>query len=206
MGLTEPDRHTAGLRTRIMAAARDVFLLGPPERATMDSVAQAAGMSKKTIYRVFSSQFELLRALIEEGVADNPPVRAPATQSDLEPELADILGRILKLVADPGSNALLRLIFIELRRYPHLIQHAPQRSRGHEYVASWLTATRDAGHIEFDDVDEAATMLLGMTLQDLPMKMMLGMDSDLDAETLSRRCREAARVFLVGCGARRPAD
>ncbi len=36
-------------RERILAAARKIFLDGPPEQATMDAVAHQAGMSKKTI-------------------------------------------------------------------------------------------------------------------------------------------------------------
>ena len=51
-------------RERILAAARKIFLDGPPEHATMDAVAQQAGMSKKTIYREFKSQVELLGALL----------------------------------------------------------------------------------------------------------------------------------------------
>ena len=42
-----------------------------PEHATMDAVAQQAGMSKKTIYREFKSQVELLGALLIESVADH---------------------------------------------------------------------------------------------------------------------------------------
>ena len=50
-------------RERILAAARMIFLDGTPEHATMDAVAQQAGMSKKTIYCQFKSQVELLAPL-----------------------------------------------------------------------------------------------------------------------------------------------
>ena len=69
-------------RERILAAARKIFLDGPPEHATMDAVAQQAGMSKKTIYREFKSQLELLGALLAENVADMgqfPPPRSSAS-------------------------------------------------------------------------------------------------------------------------------
>jgi len=66
-------------RERILAAARKIFLDGLPEHATMDAVAQQAGMSKKTIYREFKSQVELLGALLLENVADMGPSPA-ATQ------------------------------------------------------------------------------------------------------------------------------
>ncbi|OYW24495.1 MAG: hypothetical protein B7Z44_20425, partial [Caulobacter sp. 12-67-6] len=61
--IEEPVPHDSP-RERILAAARKIFLDGPPEQATMDAVAHQAGMSKKTIYREFKSQVELLAALL----------------------------------------------------------------------------------------------------------------------------------------------
>ena len=81
-------------RERILAAARKLFLDGLPEHATMDAVAQQAGMSKKTIYREFKSQVELLGALLIENVADMGDFPGPKPGDDVEIELYGMLVRM----------------------------------------------------------------------------------------------------------------
>src|ERR1041385_2986376 len=85
----------ASPRERILAAARKIFLDGPPEHATMDAVAQQAGMSKKTIYREFKSQLELLGALLAENVADMGQFPPPKPGDDIELELYGMLVRMV---------------------------------------------------------------------------------------------------------------
>ena len=97
-------------RERILAAARKIFLDGMPEHATMDAVAQQAGMSKKTIYREFKSQVELLGALLLENVADLGDFPPPKSSEEVEVELYGILFRMVTHFTSPRSMALARLI------------------------------------------------------------------------------------------------
>src|SRR6218665_3857070 len=104
-------------RERILAAARKIFLDGQPEHATMDAVAQQAGMSKKTIYREFKSQVELLGALLLENVADMGAFPPPQPDEDIELELYGVLVRMVTHFTSPRSMALARLMISEVRRY-----------------------------------------------------------------------------------------
>ena len=75
----------------------------------MDAVAQQAGMSKKTIYREFKSQLELLGALLHESLEDMGDFPPPKPGDDVELELYSALVRMVTHVTSPRSMALMRL-------------------------------------------------------------------------------------------------
>ena len=49
---------------QLIAAAEDIFLAKGYHAATMNDVAKAAGMSKKTVYMMIESKAELFGALL----------------------------------------------------------------------------------------------------------------------------------------------
>ena len=65
--LPETDAET---RQRIVAAARARFISTGFSTVTMDDIAHALGMSKKTLYRHFSSKEELLRETSRQNCAE----------------------------------------------------------------------------------------------------------------------------------------
>ena len=65
------ERIPEGSRNRLLDAAVEVFAQRGYERATIDEIAQAADLSKGTLYWHFSSKAELFGALLEERV-DRP--------------------------------------------------------------------------------------------------------------------------------------
>jgi AcrR family transcriptional regulator len=193
----------ASPRERILAAARKIFLDGPPEHATMDAVAQEAGMSKKTIYREFKSQLELLGALLSENVADMGDFRVPTPRDDIELELYGLVMRLVGHMTSPRSMALFRLIISEVRRYPELMQqqqeHKPPRGLPRQVIADWLSAPIVRASYQIDDANEAAAMLLGMVTQDAAFKMMLSSgQSPMQPHLLEQRARKAVAIFLRG--------
>ena len=194
---------TASPRDRILAAARKIFLDGPPEHATMDAVAQEAGMSKKTIYREFKSQLELLGALLSENVADMGDFPAPTSRDDIELELYGLVMRIVEHMTSPRSVALFRLIVSEVRRYPELMQHEQQHGRPkglpRQVIAGWLSSPVVRTKYQIEDGEEAAAMLLGMVTQDAAFKMMLSNgQTPMQPHLLEQRARKAVAIFLRG--------
>src|SRR3954469_19097529 len=65
------ERIPEGSRNRLLDAAVEVFAERGYERATVDAVVAAAGLSKGTFYWHFSSKAELFQALLEERI-DRP--------------------------------------------------------------------------------------------------------------------------------------
>ena len=185
-------------RERILAAARKIFLDGPPEQATMDAVAHQAGMSKKTIYREFKSQVELLAALLLENVADMGAFPAPTPNDDIELELYGMLVRMVTHFTSPRSMALARLIISEVRRYPELMNASKPKGFPREILADWLASPVVRAKYQIDDPDDASAMLFGMVMQDSGFKLLVTNNEVLPQHLIETRARRAVSIFLRG--------
>jgi AcrR family transcriptional regulator len=185
-------------RERILAAARKIFLDGMPEHATMDAVAQQAGMSKKTIYREFKSQVELLGALLLENVADMGDFAAPRPGDDIELELYGVLVRMVTHFTSPRSMALARLIISEVRRYPELMNANKPKGFPREMLADWLSAPAVRAKYTIEDADDAAAMLFGMVMQDSGFRLMVDVNASMSLHLIETRARRAVQIFLRG--------
>ncbi len=188
----------ASPRDRILAAARRIFLDGPPEQATMDAVAQVAGMSKKTIYREFKSQFELLAALLAETAAEFEEPGSPRAGEDIEVQLYGLLVRVISHMTSLRSMALFRLIISEVRRYPELMQHAKPKPYLQQAIARWLSSPLVRAQFQIDDPEEAASMLIGMVMQDSGLKLLLVESSSMPVHLIEDRARRSVAIFLRG--------
>jgi AcrR family transcriptional regulator len=185
-------------RERILLAARKIFLDGPPEHATMDAIAQQAGMSKKTIYREFKSQLELLGALLAENVAvlgDFPP---PKPGADIELELYGMLVRMVTHFTSPRSMALARLLISEVRRYPELLNASKPKGFPREVLATWLGSAAVRSKYQIEDPEDAASMLLGMVMQDSGFRLMMVANATMPLHQIETRARRAVSIFLRG--------
>lgn len=185
-------------RERILAAARKIFLDGPPEQATMDAVAHQAGMSKKTIYREFKSQVELLAALLIENVADMGAFLPPGQDDDIELELYGVLVRMVTHFTSPRSMALARLIISEVRRYPELMSASKPKGFPRELLAQWLAAPVVRAKFQIEDPDDAAAMLFGMVMQDSGFKLLVVNNATMPQHLIEARARRAVQIFLRG--------
>ncbi len=194
------ENHTPqpSTRDRILAAARKVFLDGSAESATMDALAQQAGMSKKTIYREFKSQFELLAALGAETVGEMSEITIPTADSDLELELYSLLTRLVTHLLSPRTLALARLIIREVRRYPELMPEERKKDYPSLIVARWLSSSIVRERYQVDRPEEAATMLMGMVIQDTAFKLLLSDKAVLPQHLIEQRARRAVTIFLRG--------
>jgi AcrR family transcriptional regulator len=192
--------EAASPRERILSAARTIFLDGPPEHATMDAVAQQAGMSKKTIYREFKSQLELLGALLHESLEDMGDFPPPKPGDDIELELYSVLVRMVTHVTSPRSMALMRLLISEVRRYPELLLNAAKQPKGipKEVLAAWLSSPAVRSKYQIEDPEDAANMLLGMTMQDSGFKLIMVASATMPRHLIETRARRAVSIYLKG--------
>jgi AcrR family transcriptional regulator len=80
-------------RERILDAAMEVFAQSGYRRASMDQVAEAAGLTRQAVYHYFRSKTELFRASVEalhEG-ANEAELKAGRAAEEAGQDLADIL-------------------------------------------------------------------------------------------------------------------
>jgi AcrR family transcriptional regulator len=164
----------------------------------MDAVAQQAGMSKKTIYREFKSQLELLGALLAENVADMGEFPPPKPGADIELELYGMLVRMVTHFTSPRSMALARLLISEVRRYPELLNASRPKGFPREVLTEWLGSPQVRSKYQIEDPEDAAAMLLGMVMQDSGFKLMMDSTSTMPHHLIETRARRAVSIFLRG--------
>ena len=191
-------------RTRLVEAGEAIFLERGYAAATMEDVAQKAGMSKKTLYQLFDGKPDLFRAVLRAQIGSM--FEAPPEAHD-RAEIAEILCTRLTAFTDllltPRQIATTRLIVGEAHREPELAEAfrtEALESCPTELVA-WLDRMSEKGLISVERTDEAVEILLGAAIGASTTRMLTSPDpgSCLEAErkAAARRVRRAVGVFMV---------
>ncbi len=203
-----PPRYAPGERERrILEAMERVVAASGLAGASMDAIARAAGMSKRTVYGAFKSRDALFEAWVRRARASVVRPLAPA-ERDLP--LACRLERLLRREVEGGVAAarftVLRAVVAEAERQPELaralLREGADAARA--IVRDELERAAAAGEIAVDDPAAAAAVLCDM-VHPSPLERLLdperGPPSRAEA---SARLARAVDIFLHGV--RRDAD
>jgi AcrR family transcriptional regulator len=199
-----PDDETRDL---IIEAARHEFQVSGYAGASMGRVAERAGVSTKTMYRLIPTKAELFQNVVSGRISrfmletdEDHLDRLP-----LDEALEHMLIAYGALTLNNEVSAVLRLVYAECDRFPEIAntfsEFALQRTS--RIMEGWLRRRRDRGEIEIDDPATAIGMLRGMMIMEPQRAIMLGSRSPPDDAEIARRARFCARLFLDGCRAKR---
>jgi AcrR family transcriptional regulator len=163
-------------RQRILDTAERIFTETGYGAATMEEIARGAGMSKKTLYGVFSDKREVFTALIHDidGYPNGALTFDPANSRK------ELKARLLKLAQVALSRRqveVTRLVISEARHCPELAVefHAKAMQKGRAYLAGALQSFVDANpSIVIEDIETTAVTLFGAILGDLHFCALLG--------------------------------
>jgi len=197
---TRPDEET---RELILQAARQEFHASGYAGASMGRVAERAGVSTKTMYRLIPTKAALFQSVISERISrfilemdeehlDGLPV---------DEALEHILITYGTLTFDPDTVSSLRLVLAECDRFPEIAAAFNELAlrRTTESMEGWLIRQRDRGEIAIDDTATAVGMLRGMMIMEPQRAIMLGLRAPPDHAEIVKRARTCARLFLDGC-------
>ena len=166
-------------------------------------VAQRAGVSTKTLYRLVPTKADLFKMVIADRIerfmsAIHEPDDAT---SDLVTGLERILIAYTSLSLDPEVVAVYKLVFGESSRFPEIAEvfyeGAVKRTRA--AMAQWLDRQRERGLIAIEDPDAAAGMLRGMMVMEPQRAAMLGQGPAPSPVAKAARAKLCAALFLGGC-------
>lgn len=210
-----PKRGTGGRPTREEAARREVrivevamqlFIERGFDATSMDAVAEAAGVSKPTLYARYRDKRALFEPVLKERVREwLAPLSAAAEVQALQIEprdagiVLDELSRtVLARSQDPDAAALTRCIVAQALQFPELAKLAYEEGwlRGVRAVARLLEVLATQGQIETDDVEISADLFLNLILGRSSKQALYGIEVDLEAQ--ERRRRAAVALFLAG--------
>ncbi|GGF04468.1 TetR family transcriptional regulator [Aliidongia dinghuensis] len=195
-----PDDET---RQLLIEAANAEFQQHGYAGTGMGAVAQRAGVSTKTLYRLIPTKADLFATVIIDRIGhfmlavDDRALeaRAPAEA------LCDILVAFGNLTLAPDTIAIYRLVVAEGDRFPEIAaafyEHAISRI-GHR-LESWLAREAERGRLHIDDPKAMAGMLRGMMIMEPQRAVMLGQRPAPAIEEIEARAKACTQLFLDGC-------
>jgi AcrR family transcriptional regulator len=192
-------------RRVLTEAAQKAFTANGYAGTNMCDVAQSAGISTKTMYRLVPTKAELFTTVIAQGIGDfmlevDEKILA---KLELEEALERILHAFGTLTLSEETIALNRLIIAEYDRFPEIADtfYETAIKRVSSIIGDWLNRQRQLGAIVLTETEAATSALRGMMIMDLQRATMLGQRPAPDAKEIAERARFCARIFLDGCRA-----
>ncbi len=176
----------------ILLAASEAFAALGYDLANMQLIAEAAGMTKATLYAHFGNKAELFRAVIEHCLEELPePALAAPVAGNLRTQLNQIAQALLRQAGHPASLTLTRLLarsnWVPPKRWRQ--RHRPYRS----YLEKALSQCTRC-----NDPAQAATQFLLLTAGSLDPANAMQADQS--------RVAAAVELFVKAYAELEPAD
>lgn len=196
---------TAKKRAAVLEAAAKVFLSGGYLGASMDEIADLAGVSKQTVYTYFSNK-EALFAAMASALSNEASDRVQNSvaefgeDDDLEGYLVGYAVRQLEVVLTPRILQLRRLVIGEVGRFPELgaALYAGGPGRAIASLAATFERLADRGALSVHDPLLAATQFNWLIMSaPLNRTMLLGDGAIPSSKELREHAREGVRMFLA---------
>lgn len=164
MDTTQPQRLTDRKRQAIVEAALAEFRAHGFDATSMDKIAAAAGVSKRTVYNHFPSKDDLFAHILDELWASSAALQAFRYRPgvSLRTQLMELMGQKMALLRDNYFLDLARVAIAEGI-------HRPERAREmiakladkEEGVTAWVRAALEDGKLKPLDPAFASHLLQG---------------------------------------------
>jgi len=174
---THDDKEAA-----IVAAARKTFLAMGFDAASMDAIAAAANVSKRTVYNRFRSKEDLFAASILETCRNILPPNLVEIEENLPPRVfvRQLAERFVRGVMTDEAVALHRIAGFEASRTPALGQ--AYMNNGPALMAAAcspvIARLAERHDIPMPDVDRAIWQLGALLTEPLYTKLVMGLKPD----------------------------
>lgn len=198
-----PTRLTDRKRQAILKAAAEQFRACGFEATSVDRIAAAAGVSKRTVYNHFPSKDELFaETLVQLFQSEAEALDLPYRRAlGLREQLTELLAHKMRTLAERDFIDLARVAVAEAI-------HAPAHARAvfdrigerEEGLTAWIRAAQADGRLKPGDPAFASTLLQGQikTFAFWP-QVTLGA-APLDAEAQARLIDASVSMFLAYFG------
>jgi AcrR family transcriptional regulator len=205
-----PPRELAGeVDTRILDAAREIFLERGLAGASVDEIAGLARAGKPTIYARFSTKEALFAAVVTRSIADNIArieTYVP-TGETIEERLVSIGENVLRWVLASDCIGLVRLAVAEARRFPDLASsvYRMARERGKEALARFLgemAQSEEFGKLSAfapERVTTTTAFFQDLVVMPLLLRALFGEKVEALSTEIAPHVTRAAAFFLAAC-------
>lgn len=155
------DDREARARRRILEVAEDVFDRRGLRRTTMDDIAEAAGVVRKTVYNYFESKPKLVGEVIEQASARTAAIALQSLDLNAPPE--ELIVDAAMALLDQARHSRYTAMLLRPDALPITAKIVEQSERiarvERGFWAPILEPLRDAGRLRVTDIDELVEWL-----------------------------------------------
>lgn len=205
MGRKKLDPSTSAKRALILKAAGQMFVRYGYSAVSMDAIAEAVPVSKRTLYNHFNDKKALFTAvmhsrcqqvfqMLEENLMEDRPV---------ERVLYDVGAKYMEIVLETEAVDMYRTLITEAQQFPELgrLFYASGPTRSRITLAGYLKRQHDRGVLHVPHPELAADLFIGMILNRMQMQYLLGVAVQFGAAERGEVIANAVDIFLRGTAA-----
>lgn len=185
---------------RLREAAVEAFVDNGFEATTMEAVAAAAGITRRTLYAKYADKQALFAAVIPQALAEMPflGVEIEVPDGDLASSLREMSRQIIERLVHPKAVRLRRLAMLEADRIAALdpVEGADMWSASLVWIVRLLASHVDAGEIVAGDLEVVADLFLAMVAGSPTVWADIGLFRS--PEELEHHIEHAVDLFLSG--------
>jgi AcrR family transcriptional regulator len=200
------DKYLKDRRDQIIDSAIEIFVNKGLDLATVDEIAQAAGISKGTIYLYFKSKDEIFDTILAERSSipqlidwiGSTKTSMESSEFSLQSVLENMGMKFLHTMEN--YYPLFRLVLADSHRYPVQAEHVYNNLilKGNKVLAEFLATQVEAGRIKpLDSPLITARCLIGMFVFFVLSQEMLGGKKFTPIKN-REWVRQAVKIFLEG--------
>lgn len=151
-------------RWRLIHAAAEAFRQ-EGYRASIDRIAQAAGVCRQTVYNNFANKEDLFSE-VARIAAEEIQTSLDRGGGDVRESLLGFAAIVQQRVLSRESLAMFRTLSAEVPHFPALGQAFFDKGPGQtvDRLVAFLARAMEAGHLRRDDPQFAAELLMGMLM------------------------------------------
>lgn len=190
------------LNEHLLATAQRLFMAQGFEATSIEQLAEAAGVNKRTIYHRYPTKEAMFEAVVERSTERIFEVgRGPSPGSSVEDRLTHLVLALLDRALSPESLALMRIVIAESPRFPELARRADQKGRARAIarLAEALAEEARRQAVSVPDLTIAAEQLMGLTCALPLLRALMGGDREAVLAETAGTVRPSIRLFLAGC-------
>lgn len=186
----------------LLDRALDLFLKKGFELTTLDAIAAAMHMTKRTIYGLYPNKEALFKAAVQRAIDASlvPIEKLQAIESeDLEITLISVARQRIEAFLSPTGRRLQRVISAESYRFPEILTLAYKKGTKPvvDFLADQFRRHTATGAIQVEKPETAAAVFLSMAVGG-PARGMLAGTLPEDSTNLDEHVKYCVKIFLDG--------
>lgn len=200
MGRKKLDPATSTKRALILKAAGKMFVKHGYSGVSMDAIADAVPVSKRTLYNHFSDKKALFTAVMQcrcqqvfQVIEDNL-----SDEKSVDKVLSEMGSKFLDLVLHPDIVDMYRTIIMETVNFPELgalfYETGPKRTRAR--LAAYLKDMHGKNILRVPDPEIASEVFMGMLLNRVQMQCLLGVKKTVAIAERNEIIRYSVDLFV----------